>query len=380
MEADPPVTIRATLRAGACALIGLALTLAGCASSRAAPSLAPAATLIAEPTAPPPTATSTAITPTVAVAPSATSAEPSTAAPTAVAPGETPTPPAVSRLLFVSERDGDLEIYRIDADGSNLVQLTDSDAAETDPAWSSDGTRIAYTSTWWGDPDIFLMNADGGDVVQITRHHAADSWPVWSPDGRWLAFASDRGGLDRFSLYRVPADCRAPDTGTGAGGAKACEALVEAITGADGGTDVYPAWSPGERIVYASDRGSVSGFDIYTVLPGEAPTRLIASAHTDWFPRWSPGGEQVAFASGGTGAFQLYVADRDGANVRAVTTGGATPVGFPAWSPDGTRLAFVGVANGARDVYMIDAAGGEPVRLTDDGQVIAVGDWALTPR
>ncbi|MCZ7546246.1 MAG: hypothetical protein M5R40_23190 [Anaerolineae bacterium] len=198
-----------------------------------------------------------------------------------------------------------------------------------------------------------------------------------------LGFSSPRTGLglDRYNLYRVPAGCRTPGDGLGVSGAAACEAQIESVTDAPDAADVYPSWAPGVRILFASSRGGVTGFDIYSVLPGETPRRLIASVRTDWFPRWSPDGARVAFVSGGPDAddFQIYVADADGSNVRQVTTDAAALKGFPVWSPDGTRLAYVAAVDGARDVFVIDVAGGAPARLTDDGKVIAVGDWARPP-
>jgi Tol biopolymer transport system component len=354
-------------------LTGVALVLAGCGQGQR-PSPAVDRAVLARSPAPtrtlPPTWTPFLTpTPTPSVTPTWT-------------PTPTATPALVERILFVSDRDGDPEIYRMDGDGTNPVQLTDSDAAETAPAWSPDGRRIAYVSTWWADPDIFVMNADGSEVLQITRSEAADEWPAWSPDGRFLLFASDREAVDRFNLYLVPADCRAPGDGLGMDGAAACEALVQRVTDSPDAADVYPSWAPGEQILFASDRGGGGDFDIYTVTPGERPVRLTGSKRTEWFPSWSPDGERIAFASGrpATSVFQVFVANRDGTHVRSVTSADSAPSSFPVWSPDSTKLAYVSTVDGARDVYVIGMEGGPPVRLTEDGQVIAVGDWAQVPR
>jgi Tol biopolymer transport system component len=104
--------------------------------------------------------------------------------------------PAGDRLLVEGfpggGHEGQFDLYSIDLDGSDLVQLTDDPAGEM-ASWSPDGTRIAFSS---GDDeynsDVFVMEADGSDRQRLTNWEGIDLMPVWSPDGEWLAFTSDR--------------------------------------------------------------------------------------------------------------------------------------------------------------------------------------------
>ena len=98
------------------------------------------------------------------------------------------------RISFISDRDGDLEIYVMNSDGSGVTQLTHNQASDSMPSWSPDGRRIAFTSDRDGDLEIYVMNSDGSGVTQLTHNQASDSMPFWSPDGRRIAFASDRDG------------------------------------------------------------------------------------------------------------------------------------------------------------------------------------------
>src|SRR6185295_4394074 len=86
------------------------------------------------------------------------------------------------------------DIYVMNADGTDQVRLTTNDAADRSPAWSPDGTKIAFTSRRTGNGDIYVMNADGTAQVQRTSAAAVDSAPDWSPDGNKIAFASGRTG------------------------------------------------------------------------------------------------------------------------------------------------------------------------------------------
>ena len=117
-------------------------------------------------------------------------------------------------IAFMSDRDGDYEIFVMDADGTNVRQLTDDPDRsierltvthqtkpvpekfnhdyDGDPAWSPDGNRIAFQSDRDGDHEIFVMDADGTNVQQLTDNDSYDENPAWSPDGNRIVFVSDR--------------------------------------------------------------------------------------------------------------------------------------------------------------------------------------------
>jgi Tol biopolymer transport system component len=103
--------------------------------------------------------------------------------------------PDGKKIAFCSDRDGVPGIYVMNADGSNVVRLTSDD--DWAPAWSPDGKKIAFSSGWDSDhPGIYVMNADGTNVVQLTSED--DREPAWSPDGKKIAFSSDRDGNDEI--------------------------------------------------------------------------------------------------------------------------------------------------------------------------------------
>ncbi|MEM5774811.1 MAG: hypothetical protein AAGU05_07380, partial [Anaerolineaceae bacterium] len=131
-----------------------------------------------------------------------------TAAPTAeilptptIAPTEEPVIPCT--IAFETNRDGNLEIYAMAPDGSNPANLTNDPADDFKPAWSPDGSRIAFVSnrdlTGEGGQHIFVINADGTDLKQITLDFYADD-PSWSPDGAMLTY--EAGG----DIFIVNAD------------------------------------------------------------------------------------------------------------------------------------------------------------------------------
>jgi Tol biopolymer transport system component len=157
---------------------------------------------------------------------------------------ELPSPPsshaAVGTLrgsiVFQSNRDGDWEIYAMNADGSRLVQLTQNTAVDKLPAWSPDGREIAFTSNREGNFEVYVMQADGSQPRNITHHPALDEAPAWSPDGKQIAFHSDRHGkMDIFIMQKNGS-------------------YVQQITNAPG-RNVLPAWSPqGNWLAYTSNR------------------------------------------------------------------------------------------------------------------------------
>ncbi len=112
--------------------------------------------------------------------------------------------PAEDKIAFVSDRDGNFEIYVMNADGSGQTRLTDSSADESGLAWSPDGTRIAFVSDRDGNSEIYVMNADGSDQTNLTNNPASEYTPSWSPDGARIAFHSDREG--NIDVYVMNAD------------------------------------------------------------------------------------------------------------------------------------------------------------------------------
>ena len=114
--------------------------------------------------------------------------------------------PDGSQIVFASSRDGDFEIFIMDADGSNQQKLTDNNIEDfaSPGAWSPDGDKIAFSSERDGDSEIYIMNSDGSGVTQITDNSAQDIYPSWTPDGDEVVFSSERDG--QREVYKVNED------------------------------------------------------------------------------------------------------------------------------------------------------------------------------
>ena len=215
-------------------------------------------------------------------------------------------------------------------------RLTDNDAWDRYPAWSPDGTRIAFASDRDGKDEIYLMDADGGRQTRITDNDAWDQLPAWSPDGTRIAFASDRDETFNFDIYLMD-----PDGGN-----------VTRLTD-NSAWDATPAWSPGTRIAFASLRDGNP--EIYLMdADGDGQTRLTDNDAWDATPAWSPDGTRIAFTSDRdeTFNFDIYLMDADGGNVTRLTNHDAEDWD-PAWSPDGTRIAFQSDRDGNEEIYVI---------------------------
>ena len=185
--------------------------------------------------------------------------------------------PASGRIAFHSDRDGNYEIYVMNADGSGVTRLTNNSIDDLNPAWSPDGRRIAFHSDRDGNFEIYVMNADGSGVTRLTNNSAYDGDPAWSPDGARIAFESFRSPRDgNWEVYVMNAD------GSG----------VTRLTNNYSASDNNPTWSPdGTRIAFHSNSDFGFGglnYEIYVMnADGSGVTRLTNNSAWDSEP--SPG-------------------------------------------------------------------------------------------
>ena len=273
----------------------------------------------------------------------------------AVVPGEN------GQIAFSSARDGGLEVYVINPDGSGQTNLTKNTVSDSQPAWSPDGTKIAFISSRNENPelyrpDVYVMNADGSAQTRLTNNTANESGPTWSPDGTKIAF-------ERFyELWVMNAD------GTG-----------ETRLTNNAASDYAPSWSPdGTKIAFESDRDENA--EVYVMnADGSGQTNISNNAARDYQPAWSPDGTKIAF----TRFTQVYVMNADGTGQTRLTNSSAID-SAPAWSPDGTKIAFNSDVTGsditAAEVYVMNADGTGQTRLTNGAGTTTDPDWGVPPR
>ncbi len=285
---------------------------------------------------------------------------------------------ANERVVFVSDRDGNREIYVMNGDGSQPIRLTSHNADEIEPAWSPDGWQIAFASDREGNYEIYLTSAENGSLTRLTDDPAMDRYPAWSPDGQRLAFVSNRDG--NFEIYTIGVDDSQPTRLT-----------------YDPTLDRYPAWSPdGQYLAFESNRDGNPEIYILEVACASQPTdcdrqpiRLTQNPALDSKPAWSPDGQYLAFESDRHGNLEIYVME-----VEAILRGqadGNRPIRLtdhpawdyqPAWLPNSQQIIFTSTRDSNTDIYImnIEAALQEsddsrPVRLTQDVTVEEAPAW-----
>lgn len=302
------------------------------------------------------------------------------------------------KIAFVSDRDGEREIWVMNADGRGRRQLTHNDADEHDPDWSPDGRQIAFErNDGLHDEEIYVVNTDGTGERQLTANETNDYSPSWSPDGRQIAFASDRGG-GRSDIFVMKADGTGQRslTRTRAGGDRpswepngrrivfecgAADLCMMSSTNGGGfrrlargpaGEMLAPTWSKdGRKIAFVSASSQSRDFpygDIYVMNANGEQQRRVTRDGISGNPSWSPGGA-IAYdssergRSGYTDKSRVWAMKGDGKSKHTLTPTMSIYRGAPAWSPDGRTLAL---PTGSL-IHLIDAGGTNPRRLTRGG-------------
>ena len=188
------------------------------------------------------------------------------------------------KIAFSSYRDGNWEIYVMNNDGSDQINLTNHHEIDGRPDWSPDGSKIVFITTRNGvnNSEIYTMNPDGSDQTRLTFNDCADSYPSWSPDGNKIAFTSLRNRWPEIYIMNTDGSNQTRLT------------YLKAETGG-------PDWSPdGSMIVFWSDIDArnelpydpeidyVACMDIYIMkADGSNITRLTKHPNHDYYPDWS---------------------------------------------------------------------------------------------
>ncbi len=268
--------------------------------------------------------------------PTATPTSTPTATPTA-------TPQATGRIAFESNRDGGgPEIYTMDPDGTNVLQLTNNAGSSDHPTFNPDGSRIVFHSFRdGGSSEIYIMNADGSAQTRLTNDAQGDLDATISSTGV-IAFEK------ACDIYKINAN--------GTNQVRLTETAA---------CDSKPAISPdGTRIAWVTLAGGAN--QIFRMnSDGSNIVQLTNPPGFNSFPSFSPDGTKITFTSGRDGNNEIYVMNEDGSNQTRLTNN-STLEQDPVFSPDGSRIAFWTTRDGNSEVYTMNADGMNQSRLTNN--------------
>ncbi|HUN05949.1 MAG TPA: protein kinase [Aggregatilineales bacterium] len=267
--------------------------------------------------------------------------------------------PSGLRLAYTATESGTSDLYVLsstldDPTTFGMMRLTENNFQDTTPAWSPDGRNLVYSSNLNGNWDIFVIDAlvPGSEPTALISHPAEDINPVWSPDGTQIAFASNRDGNQ--DIYLVPV----------AGG------VPRQVTDMLSDEGNLIAWSPDGRYLTFTSEQSSRDWDLYAI-DTEAENALINLTNTpdvsEWFPIWSPDSLQLGYLSN----------QRDEADVvvQSITNGGrhsitarleSAPEYAYDWSADSRYLVYQSGSTDTADLYLTDVCGSLIEQLTDD--------------
>ena len=267
--------------------------------------------------------------------------------------------PDGKQVAFVSDRDGDSDIFVVQTTGEKLFQITVSPEDESSPRWSPDGKMLALlTLSPDGSRHILVTEVEEPQPHRLTTGDMDEGPPAWAPDGKWIAFSlTDDQGEGQGIFLRNP------------GGVNQIPLTT--------GPDFVPTWSPdSQRVAFQSTRDGNT--DIYIADLGDGvtagePRRLTNRPAPDYSPTWSPKGDWIAFISERDENPEVYIASPDGTLVERLTINQVIEEGI-VWSEDG-HLAFVSHLHGNADIFVMDLGEGTQSQVTLSTAADTQPDW-----
>lgn len=236
--------------------------------------------------------------------------------------------PDGSKLVLEADPYGSdtaMHLWVCNMDGSDLHRLVSGMRSESDPAWSPDGSLIAFEALGPnGNTDIWTVHADGTGLAQLTQG-LNNKQPAWSPDGHTLAFISNRGGTN--DIWLMDADGQ----------------NVRRLTSLPGEED-HPSFSPtGDRLVFSEteSNGFTAGLYVVSTAPGAQPQAITGAGYHDWNPSW--GAQGILFSTDRTpgGNHYIWKVQPDGSGLASVDSVMSLD---PVWTHDG-KIIFTDEVN-----------------------------------
>ena len=270
---------------------------------------------------------------------------------------------AQGKIAFASSRDGNFEIYVMNADGTNQTRLTNDGGEDIYPSLSPDGSKIVFHSDRTGAREIYVMDVDGANQTRLTDTTGDNAFATFSPDGSKIVFTSSRtGDLEIFVMD--------------ANGSN--QVRLTNITGADRD----PSFSPdGSKIVFESYRSGFCGEIFVMNANGTSPVKLTdsnAGQFCDRRPYFNPDGNKRTFNADREFGSEIYVMDANGANATRLTD---TPTGkasyFSSFSPDGSKIVFASDRETDSEIYVMNSDGSSQMRLTISAGGDILPSWGV---
>lgn len=280
----------------------------------------------------------------------------------------------LSRITFASDRGGGSfkEIYVMDWDGANVEKITNHKSVALSPAWSPDGSKVAYTAfvqrakTKTRNADMFVYDINANKRWLVSYRQGINSGAAFHPngDGKSLFLTISQGGTPDIYKMSLDGDLQGKIT-----------------NGPRGAMNVEPAISPdGKKIAFSSDRSGQPMIYIMNI-DGSNPKRVTFAGKYNATPSWSPDGKKIAFAGWSDDHFDIFTMNEDGTGMIRITSS-KKPNGKwaqnedPVFSPDGRHLMYTSNRTGTNQLYISNLDGSDERRITADNENYFKPKWS----